>query len=102
MHLINVSPDDNLHMCEAETSQAVQGSIQNLEHTWFLYSGCSRHMTSIKSLLTYFVEKDGPILVFGDNNEEVIMGVGTFERKEFKLKEVFYVMGLKSNLISIS
>lgn len=30
------------------------------------------------------------------------MGVGAFECSAFKLKNVFYVKGLKSNLISIS
>ena len=41
-------------------------------------------------------------MVFSDNNEEVVMGVGTFECRAFKLKDVFYVKGLKNNLISIS
>ena len=59
-------------------------------------------MTTLRSLLTDFMEKDGPIVVFGNNNEEVVMGFGTFECKDFKMKEVFYVKGLKINLISIS
>lgn len=48
------------------------------------------------------MKKDGPKVVFGDKNEEVVIGVGTFERRAFKLNEVVYVKGLKSNHISIS
>lgn len=59
-------------------------------------------MTGLKSLLTEFMEKDGLILVFGNNSEEVIMGVGTFKCRAFKLRNVFYVKGLKRNLLSIS
>ena len=75
----NDSPDGNINMCDTDISQAVQGSSQNLEHTWFLDSGSTRHMTNLKSLLTDFVEKDGPMVVLGDNNEEAVMGIGTFE-----------------------
>ena len=102
MALINDSPYGNLNMCDVGMSQVFQGSSQNLDHTWFLNSRCSRHMIGLRSLLIGFLEKKGPIMVFGDNNEESFMGVGRFECKAFKLKEVFYVKGLKNNLISLS
>lgn len=59
-------------------------------------------MTSLQSLLTDYVKKVGPKVVFRNNNEEGVMGIGTFEFRAFKLKDVFYVNGLKSNLISIN
>lgn len=102
MALINDTPNGVSGRCDADTSQVFQESSEDLEHTWFLDSRCSRHMTSLKSLLIDFMEKDGLILVFGDNSEEVVMGVGTFECKMFKLKNVFYVKGMKSNLAFIS
>ena len=83
-------------------SQNVSSIGMDLTHTWFLSSGCSRHITGLKFLLTKFVEKDGPIVVFSDNSEGIVMGVETFECKTFKRENVFYVKGLKSNLISIS
>ena len=59
-------------------------------------------MTRFKSVLKSFIEKDGPTIVYDKKNMEVVMNVGTFECRVFKLKVVFYVKGLKKNLISIS
>ena len=59
-------------------------------------------MNGLKSLLTYFVEKYILTVVLGDNSEGVVMGVGTFECRAFKLKNVFYDKGIESNLNSIS
>ena len=97
MALISDSPDGNHNMCDTDTSQVVQEWSQNLEHTWFLDSGCSRHMIGFKSLLTYFAEKDGPMVVFDDNNERDLMGVGAFECRALKSKDLFNVKDLKEN-----
>ncbi|GJV28867.1 retrovirus-related pol polyprotein from transposon TNT 1-94, partial [Tanacetum coccineum] len=35
---------------------------------WYLDSGCSRHMTGVKSYLHKHVEQPGPKVVFGDDN----------------------------------
>ena len=94
--VINDSSDDNLSMYDDDTSLNVQGSSVNLEHTWYLDSRCSRHMTHLKSLLIDFVKKDGPNVVFRESNEEVVTGVGTFECMALKLKKVFYVISSPS------
>nr|GEY54522.1 retrovirus-related Pol polyprotein from transposon TNT 1-94 [Tanacetum cinerariifolium] len=36
--------------------------------TWYLDSGCSRHMTGVKSYLHKYVEQPGPKVVFGDDS----------------------------------
>lgn len=59
-------------------------------------------MTGLKFLLTKFVEKDYPIVVFRDSGEGVVKGAGTIKCKSFKLKNVFYVKGHQSNLISVN
>lgn len=41
---------------------------------WIIDSGCSRHMTGDKILLSHFEEKVGPIVTFGDNNKGFTMG----------------------------
>lgn len=102
MDLIKDSLDGVLKMCDTDISQVVKESSQNLEHTRLLDNGCFRHITGLKSHLTYFVEKDGLIVVCGDNREGAVMCIGTFECKALKLKNVLYLKGLKSNLISIS
>ena len=43
---------------------------------WYLYSGCSRHMTGDSTLLTKFVERAGPSITFGDDNKGYTMGYG--------------------------
>ncbi|GKA37572.1 retrovirus-related pol polyprotein from transposon TNT 1-94, partial [Tanacetum coccineum] len=35
---------------------------------WYLDSGCSRHMTGVKSYLHKYVEQSGPKVVFGDDS----------------------------------
>ena len=43
---------------------------------WYLDSGCSRHMTSNKSLFKTLLEgKVGPI-TFGDGSKSFILGIG--------------------------
>lgn len=59
----------------------VSSTRQDLEHTWFLDSGCSRHMNGLKFILKDFVEKNGPIVVFGDSSEGVVKGFGTIKEK---------------------
>ncbi|XP_075483671.1 uncharacterized protein LOC142523824 [Primulina tabacum] len=39
------------------------------ESIWFLDSGCSRHMTGNKDLLTEIVNYRGPTITFGDNSK---------------------------------
>lgn len=59
-------------------------------------------MTGLKFHLIDFVEKDGPILTFGDNSESTVKGIGTIKYRSIMLHVVFYVKGLKNNLVSIS
>ena len=69
---------------------------------WFLDSGCSHHMTGTKSFLTNYEDKDGPTVVFGDNNKGATKGYGTLHLGNVKIENVSYVQGLKHNLLSIS
>ncbi|XP_048443096.1 uncharacterized protein LOC125478705 [Pyrus x bretschneideri] len=72
--------------------------------TWYLDSGCSRHMTGDKRWFTTFTEdcKNGAV-TFEDGKKARIVG-----KEEIKtlgipcLKDVMLVDGLKANLISIS
>ena len=63
-------------------------------------SGCSRHMTGNKSVLTD-VEK-GPSVTFGRNGNGQTRGFGTLTNRVTTFKRVAYVEGLKHNLLSIS
>ena len=69
---------------------------------WILDSGCLRHMTGDRALLSNVVEKAGPIVTFGDENKGFIMGYGNFEIGNVTIENISLAEGLKHNLLSIS
>ncbi|KAI3692839.1 hypothetical protein L6452_32663 [Arctium lappa] len=69
---------------------------------WYLDSGCSRHMTGNKELLSSFKAKSGGTVTFGDNKQGQIKGYGELSRGNVSVSKIAYVDGLKHNLISIS
>ena len=70
---------------------------------WYLDSGCSRHMTGNKGLFkTLFEGKIGTV-TFGDGSKSVIRGIGIVDIPGLPVfEDVWYVDGLKANLLSIS
>ena len=70
---------------------------------WYLDSGCSRHMIGNKALFkTLFEGKIGTI-TFGDGRKSVIRGIGTMDIPRLLVfEDVWYVDGLKADLLSIS
>ena len=70
---------------------------------WYLDSGFSWHMTGNKRLLkTLFEEKIGTV-TFGDGSKSVIKGIGTMDISGLLVfEDVWYIDGLKANLLSIS
>lgn len=59
-------------------------------------------MTGNKDLLSDYIEKDGPEVIFGDNNSGKTRGYGTVGKGSLTVRKVAYVEGLKHNLLSIS
>ncbi|GJV69306.1 retrovirus-related pol polyprotein from transposon TNT 1-94 [Tanacetum coccineum] len=55
----------------------------------YLDSGCSRHMTGVKSYLYKYVEQSGPKVVFGDDSTCTIEGYGSIK---------FYIHNHKDHL----
>ena len=53
---------------------------------WILDSGCSRHMTGDRALLSKVVEKAGPVHTFGDNNKGLTHGYGSYKLGMLSLK----------------
>ncbi|KAM2537704.1 hypothetical protein TB2_023225 [Malus domestica] len=93
------SEEDNLTCLVAFTALS---SCQS--DTWYLDSGCSRHMTGDKRWFTTFTEecKNGAV-TFGDGKRARIVGKGEIKTLGIPcLKNVMLVDGLKANLISIS
>lgn len=59
-------------------------------------------MTFNRKWLQNFKNKEGPKVTFGDNSQGTVKGFGDIVTREFILTKVYYVEGLKHNLISIS
>ncbi|MDQ9782797.1 hypothetical protein RF094_08820, partial [Serratia marcescens] len=70
--------------------------------TWYLDSGCSRHMTGDSRLLKDLVDHEGPNVSFGDNSKGRVMGKGKIIHGSITIENVLLVESLQYNLISIS
>ncbi|GJZ93880.1 retrovirus-related pol polyprotein from transposon TNT 1-94 [Tanacetum coccineum] len=68
---------------------------------WIIDSGCSKHMTGNRALLTNFVEKFLGTVRFGNNDFAVIAGYGDVVIGSMTIKKVYYVEGLGHNLFSV-
>ena len=69
---------------------------------WILDSGCSRHMTGDRVLISNVVEKAIPMVTFGDNNKGLTQGYGSLQAGNVIIENVSIVQGLQHNLLSIS
>ena len=97
--LLGLITCDNNYLCyTALTALKARDSC-----LWYLDSGCSRHMTGNKGLFkTVFEGKIGTV-TFGDGSKSVIRGIGTVDILELPgFEDVWYVDGLKANLLNIS
>nr|GFA12160.1 integrase, catalytic region, zinc finger, CCHC-type, peptidase aspartic, catalytic [Tanacetum cinerariifolium] len=61
---------------------------------WIIDSGCSKHMTGNRALLTNFVEMFLGTVRFGNNDFSVIAGYGDVVIGSMTIKKVYYVEGL--------
>lgn len=70
---------------------------------WYFDGGCSRHMTSEKSLFTSFEDFNGRNVIFGDDNVARVRNRGSVSIPGcLDLDGVLFVDRLKANLLSIS
>ena len=97
-HFGIITCDDNYVCYTALTALKARDSC-----LWYLDSGCSRHMTGNKVLFkTLFEGKIGTV-TFGDGSKSVIRGIGTVDILGLPVfEDIWYVDGLKANLLSIS
>nr|GEW36530.1 hypothetical protein [Tanacetum cinerariifolium] len=68
---------------------------------WIIDSGCSKHMTGNRALLTNFMEKFLRTVRFGNNDFTVIAGYGDVVIRSMTIKKVYYVEDLRHNLFSV-
>ncbi|GJR58791.1 retrovirus-related pol polyprotein from transposon TNT 1-94 [Tanacetum coccineum] len=88
---------------QAKKAEALKSSMCDIRKSiWYLDSGCSRHMTGVKSYMHKYVEQSGPKVVFRDNSTCTTEGYGSIKCNGIVFTKVAFVNGLKYNLISIS
>nr|GFA81570.1 copia protein [Tanacetum cinerariifolium] len=68
---------------------------------WIIDSGCSKHMTGNRALLTNFVEKFLGTVRFGNNDFAVIAGYRDVVIGSMTIKKVYYVERLGHSLFSV-
>jgi len=70
---------------------------------WYLDSGCSKHMTSNKTLLTEVQMGKGGRITYVDGSQSKVIGKGIIDIPGLEeSQEALYLEGLKANLLSIS
>ena len=78
-------------------------AYQATKRKWYLYSGCSRHMTRDESQFIILEAKNGGMVIFGDNSKKKIIGIGNIGiTPSTCIENILLVDGLKHNLLSIS
>ncbi|KAJ9541906.1 hypothetical protein OSB04_028412 [Centaurea solstitialis] len=70
-------------------------------HKWYLDSGCSKHMTGRKELLSNYKEEYGGLVKFGNNELSPVVGHGDIVCEDITINNVARVEGLNHNLFSI-
>ncbi|KAI3808199.1 hypothetical protein L1987_24147 [Smallanthus sonchifolius] len=89
--------DDNVD-CELLEGQP----RRTINNTWYVDSGCSRHMTGNIRLLEDVINFDGGYVAFAGNKGGYITGQGTLKNDKVKFEKVNYVEQLEHNLLSVS
>ncbi|KAH6776804.1 hypothetical protein C2S51_000084 [Perilla frutescens var. frutescens] len=77
-------------------------SKKKVKDTWYLDSGCSKHMTGDKEDLDGYKEVKVPLVTFRDNSKSQTIGEGFVVKGKFVVNGVSHVEGLKHKLLSIS
>ena len=99
LELLGLITCDNNYLCyTALTALKARDSC-----LWYLDGGCSRYMTGTKGLFKTLFEGKIETVTFGDRSKSVIRGIGTVDILGLPVfEDVWYVDGLKANLLSIS
>ncbi|KAJ9544387.1 hypothetical protein OSB04_024094 [Centaurea solstitialis] len=84
-----------------EKSRKKRSTKRNASHKWYLDSGCSKHMTGRKELLSNYREEYGGSVKFGNNELSPVVGHGDIVCKDITINNVAHVEGLNHNLFSI-
>ncbi|KAK2436266.1 bromodomain-containing protein [Trifolium repens] len=101
--LMAIGKSDNESDSESDTDDIDEVCTQRRkESSWYLDSGCSRHMIGDKLLFHTLNQQEGGTVGFGGNQKGKIIGIGTVGNSSLSISNVWLVDGLHHNLLSIS
>jgi hypothetical protein len=87
---------------DSENENEICLRAKEKQRSWYLDSGCSRHMTGEKSMFLTLTMKEGGNVKFGGNQTGKIIGTRTIGNSSISINNVWLVDGLRHNLLSIS
>ncbi|GJX31220.1 hypothetical protein Tco_0241075 [Tanacetum coccineum] len=85
---------DNKSSSASKVNSAPAGKLKSCDikkPIWYLDSGCSRHMTGVKSYLHKYEEQPGPKVVFGDDSTCTTKGYGSIKCNGIVFTKVAFV-----------
>ncbi|WVY94278.1 hypothetical protein V8G54_033366 [Vigna mungo] len=99
-----ITTDDDELIMMAKSKVAETNMKQEVKSsTWYLDSGCSRHMIGDPTKFSTISYKATGHVTYGDNNKWKIIGIGKIKTtSSYEIKNVLLVEALKHNLLSIS
>ncbi|XP_058741676.1 uncharacterized protein LOC131614066 [Vicia villosa] len=102
--MASISSDASSSESESDSEEEEMSLKARLKHqSWYLDSGCSRHMTGIKHMFQSLELKAGGYLGFRGNQKGKIIGSGTVGNETLpSISNVLLVDGLMHNLLSIN
>jgi hypothetical protein len=79
-------------------------SSQRKMNPWYIYIGCSKHITGDKGKFLYLSERKSGNITFGNDAPGKIKGKGmvSLSNGKGKAQDVLLIYGLKHNLLSVS
>jgi len=87
----------------ANSSVNSLGNSPGNSQLWYVDSGCSRHMTDVKSNFLSLTATPGGSVEFGNGKSGTIVGIGKIgESVSHSIDGVYLVDGLRHNLLSMS
>ena len=76
--------------------------MDSLKQSWYIDSGCSKHMAGDASKFLHISPKNNEHVTYGDNNKGKIVGVGKIGmNSSTSIENVLLIDGLKCSLSSV-
>ncbi|XP_014506457.1 uncharacterized protein LOC106766225 [Vigna radiata var. radiata] len=97
-----LEPDKN----REEDEEEMKADEISTNSIWYLDTGASNHMCGNKNLFYELTKVEAKFVSFGDDSKVVVKGRGTIRQIQNNgqvgdIKDVYYVPGLKSNILSM-